>query len=215
MADDWRVTVSFSDAARAREAARALRGHQPGDDVRDRLGGSVAISADGPAVFLYAATEEAAREADRVVREILARHRLTAAGFALDRWHPDEEEWEDASVPLPASDQDRAAEHQRLIDYETGQSAAGQAAWAVRVELSSHRQAVELAGRLRAEGRPVIRRWKYLLLGAANEDEASALAATVAQQAPADAVIRTEGNPFVPFDIRQPGTGGVPNSRAG
>ena len=198
MVDDWRVTVTFSDAARAREVARVLRGHQPGDDVRDRLGGSVAVSADGPAVFLYAATEEAAREADRVVREILARHQLTAAGFALDRWHPDEEEWEDASVPLPASGDDRAAEHQRLMDYETRQSAdAGHARWEVRVELPSHRQAVELAGRLRAEGRPVIRRWRYLLLGAANEDEASALAAAIAQQAPADAVVRTEGNPFV------------------
>jgi hypothetical protein len=62
----------------------------------------------------------------------------------------------------------------------------------VRVELPSHRQAVELAGRLRAEGRPVIRRWKYLILGASNEDQASALAEAIAAGAPAQATVHTE-----------------------
>ena len=48
-----------------------------------------------------AATEdtarEADREADRVVREVLAKHQLTAE-VALDRWHPLEQDWVDASA---------------------------------------------------------------------------------------------------------------------
>jgi len=182
--------------------------HQAEGDAFRRLGDSVAVSADGRQLFLYAATEDAARAADRVVREVLAQHQLVAAGFALDRWHPEEQDWEDATVPMPDSDQERAVEHRRLMDYQTQQSvAAGQAAWEVRVELPSRRQAVELAQRLGAEGRPVIRRWKYLILGAANEDEASALAEAIAQQVPPDSSVRTQVNPLVHAGISQPGTG--------
>ena len=56
---------------------------------------------------------------------------------------------EDVSVPMPDTAEQRAAEHQRLVDAETEESlAAGQAGWEVRVELPSHRQAVELAQQL-------------------------------------------------------------------
>jgi hypothetical protein len=206
MADDWRVTVTFSDAAHARKAVQAIGEHRVVDEVCYRLGDSVAVSADGPHLFIYAATEDAARAADRVLREVLNQHQLAATGFTLDRWHPDEQDWEDAGVPMPVSDEQRVAERQRLMDYQAQRSAAaGQAGWQVRIELPSHRQAVELAGRLRAEGRPVIRRWKYLILGAASEDEASALAGDIAQHASVEASIRTQVNPSGPFGISRPG----------
>lgn len=208
MADDWRVTVSFSDAAHARKAVQAIREHHGGDDVRHGLGDSVAVSADGPHLFLYAATEDAAHAAGQVLSEVLIQHQLAATEFALDRWHPDEQDWEDAGVPMPVSDGQLAAERQRLMDYQSQQSAvAGRAGWQVRVELPSHRQAVELAGRLRAGGHPVIRRWRYLILGAANEDEATALAGVIAQHTPADVSICTQANPDGPFGIRYPGIG--------
>ena len=210
MADDWRVTIAFHHPADAREAVQAIRAHQIQDDAQSWFGDEVVVSADGPRLFLYAADHDAARAADRMVREVLAPDQLAAARFTLDRWHPDEQDWEDAGVPMPGSDQERAAEHERLMDYQTQQSAAaGQPGWQVRVELPSHRQAVELAGQLRAQGRPVIRRWKYLILGAANQDEASALAGAIAQQSPADASVRLQVNPSGPFRISQPGTGGA------
>jgi hypothetical protein len=140
------------------------------------------------------------------VREVLAQHQLSA-GFTLDRWHPLEEEWEDVSVPMPDTAEQRAAEHRRLIEAETQQSlAAGQAGWEVRVDLPSHRQAVALAERLQAEGRPVIRRWKYLVLGADNEDDASALAEAIGQEIPAKASVHTQAVPFVQFAASKPGT---------
>ena len=206
MADDWRVTVTFRDEADVQQAVQSVREHEMEDDVRSRLGRGVAMSVDGPAVFLYAGTEDMAREADRVVREVLGRHQLSAE-FRLDRWHPLEEDWEDASVPMPDTAEQRAAEHRRLIDAETQQSlAAGQAGWEVRVELPSHRQAVQLAERLQAEGRPVIRRWKYLVIGANNEDEANALAEAIGQEIPAKASVRTLAVSFIYFDRSKPGT---------
>jgi hypothetical protein len=204
--DDWRVTVTFRDEADVEQAVRSVREHEVEDDVRSRLGHRVAMSVDGPAVFLYAGTEDTAREADRVVREVLAQHQLSAE-FTLDRWHPLEEEWEDVSVPMPETAEQRAAEHRRLIDTETQQSlAAGQAGWELRVDLPSHHQAVQLAERLQAEGRPVIRRWKYLVVGVNNEDDASALAEAIGQEIPAKASVHIQTVPFIYFDDTKPET---------
>jgi hypothetical protein len=206
VADDWRVTVTFRDEADVQQAVRSVREHEVEDDVRSRLGHRVAMSVDGPAVFLYAGTEDTAREADRVVREVLARHQLSAE-FTLDRWHPLEEEWEDVSVPMPDTAEQRAAEHRRLVDAETQQSlAAGQAGWEVRVDLPSHHQAVELAERLQAEGRPVVRRWKYLVVGVNNEDDASALAEAIGQEISAKASVHIQAIPFIYFGDSKPAT---------
>src|SRR4029077_16836375 len=128
-----------------------------------------------------------------------------SAEFTLDRWHPLEEEWEDVSVPMPDTAEQRAAEHQHLVDYETEESlAAGQPGWEVRVELPSHRQAVELAERLQAEGRSVICRWKYLVVGVNNEDDASALAEAIGQEIPARASVHIQAVPFIYFGDSKP-----------
>jgi hypothetical protein len=198
--DDWRVTVTLHDEAHVGRALQSLREHEVEDDVRRRLGHRVAVSADGPRVLVYAGTEDAAREADQVVRQVMAQRGL-GADFALDRWHPVEEEWHDADVPMPQTDEQRQAEHQRLEADETRESlATGHARWEVRVELPSHHDAVALADRLQAEGRPVIRRWKFLVLGANDEDDARDLARVIKQEAPAAASVQTEeAGPLLPF----------------
>jgi hypothetical protein len=200
VANDWRVTVTLRDAAHAGRVLESMREHEVAGDARRQLGGRIAVSADGPRVFLYAGSETAAREADRVVREIAAQHGLPAE-FSLDRWHPIEEEWEGADVALPQTDEQRAAEHERLEADETRESLqTGHAEWEVRVELPSHHAAVELADRLKAEGHPVIRRWTLLVLGANDSDDAEVLAQAVRREAPADAKVETqEMGPLLPF----------------
>ncbi len=180
--DDWRVTVTLHDEAHVGRALQSLREHEVEDDVRRRLGHRVAVSADGPRVLLYAGTEDAAREADQVVRQVMAQRGL-GADFALDRWHPAEEEWQDADVPMPQTDEQRQAEHQRLEADETRESlATGHARWEVRVELPSHHD------------------WKFLVLGANDEDDARDLARVIKQEAPAAASVQTEeAGPLLPF----------------
>ena len=202
VADDWRVTVRLHDQGHVGQAVQSLREHEVEDDVRRRLGHKVAVSADDAYVFLYAGTEDAAREADRVVREVLAQRGL-AADFTLDRWHPLEEEWEDASVAMPQTEQQRREEHQRLEEEEARESIeAGRALWQVRIEMPSRQDAAELAERLRRVGRSVSRRWRYIAVSANNEDEAEELASKVIQDAP-DAVVHPEPvgalMPFMPF----------------
>lgn len=92
MADDWRVTVAFRDEADVQRAVQSVREHEVEGDALSGLAHRVVMSVDGPTVFLYAGTEGTAREADRVVREVLAQQQLSAE-FTLDRWHPLEEEW--------------------------------------------------------------------------------------------------------------------------
>ena len=49
--------------------------------------------------------------------------------------------------------------------------------------------AVALADKLRSEGRTVIRRWKFLVVGANNEDDARELAEQIRREAPPDATV--------------------------
>jgi hypothetical protein len=195
--DDWRVCVTFKDEAHVRRTAELLREHQVTDDARRRLGNRIVVSEDRGELFLYAGSENAAREAEHLVRDVLAQHQM-GADVKVSRWHPAEEEWEDAGAPLPETAEQRNAEHERLIAEETKDSlACGYCLWECRVDLPSHREAVELAAHLRAEGYQVTRRWKFLALGANNEDAASDLAKAVQRVAPVNAIIHTDEGVFV------------------
>jgi len=57
-----------------------------------------------------------------------------------------------------------------------------------------------------SQGRPVIRRWKYLVLSANNEDDASALVEAIGQEIPAMASVHTLAVPFIYFDDSKPAT---------
>jgi hypothetical protein len=185
--DDWRVTLSVSQPP-----AGPAPLSQVEEDIRGQVGRDIGVGAGEAQIFLYAGTETAAGEAERIARDVLARHGVTAES-AVHRWHPIEERWETPDVPMPQTAAERQAEHQRLVDAETAEAlATGQAQWEVRVELGSHRQAVALARKLEGEGRAIVRRWRFLLVGASNEDEARELAGQISQQVPADAAVNVE-----------------------
>ena len=102
-------------------------------------------------------------------------------------------QWESPDVAMPRAEAERQAEHQRLVDSETAESlAAGIGRWQARVEFPSHREAVALARKLEGEGLPVVRRWKFLIVRADNEDEVRELAGQIRREAPPDAVVRVE-----------------------
>ena len=199
--DVWRVTISVSHA-RAGQAQQSSSLRQVEEDIRGQVGRGIAVGAGEAQIFLYADTETAAGDAERIARDVLAGHGMTAESV-LHRWHPIEERWETPDVPMPETKAERQAERQRLVDAEAAESlATGVAQWDVRAELGSHRQAVALARTLESEGRTVMRRWKFLTVGANDEDEARELAGHIRQEAPPDAVVRVEqagvGWPFPP-----------------
>lgn len=191
MAEDWRVTVELAEGSGEGFGAR-LDEHELEDEARERLGRTVAVSSEGPHLFVYADTRDAAEAAQNVVQSLLDTEGATAT-IKLDRWHPLADEWRPADVPLPVTE---AEQEEELVDAEAQDAAdtaaSGYAEWEVRVDLPEHADAVALAKRLEREGVPVTRRWKHVLVGAATEDDANDLADRLRGEAPAGAQLTVE-----------------------
>jgi hypothetical protein len=191
VADDWRVAVDFDDEADGTDLVEWLQAARFEAAERGRFGDRVIVSRDGARVYLYADSDERAREALARVEERLAEGGR-AARLTLARWHPVAQEWKDAAVPLPQTEAEVDAEEDVRQAREAAESLErGYAAWEVRVELSSPEETARLAERLESEEIPVVRRHRYLLAGAANEDEADALANRLRGEVP-DARIEVE-----------------------
>jgi hypothetical protein len=203
MAEDFRILVEFEEERHGLHFGKALGERHFAKELREQLGDGVLVTRDGPHVFLYADTEEKAAAADKVVREVLAEHELNADVSPVSRWHPVEESWEDASVRLPESGEALEAEHERWEKQEAEETRSlGYAEWEVRVDLPSHAAAVEFAERLEAEGiTPITRRWKYVLIGTATDDEAKELAERLGGEVPSGATVTAEPSATVEWEI--------------
>jgi hypothetical protein len=189
MHDEFRVTVAVDDPRAFIDALETL---ERGDPVLGELD-RVAVTHDANNVFVYADSLEAAQHAATAARGAMAQKHL-AGEVGTWRWHPLEERWEDASTPLPQSESERVAEHQRLQQHEREESLqAGYPEWEVRVTLPSHHDAQALAERLRGEGLQVTQRWRHVLAGANDEDDAQALAERIRGEVPAGGEIVCEG----------------------
>jgi hypothetical protein len=192
MSDDWRVTVDFDDEGDGTQLVEWLAARRLEAEERERLGGRVVVSRDGPRVFLYTDEEQQARDAEGFIRAHLSSE-SRAANVSLERWHPVEQDWRDASVPLPETEDEIHAEHERQQAREASESfASGHAEWEVRVSLPSREATEALAGQLGAEGLPVVRRSTFLLVGAANRDDAEALAERLRAESPEGAKVEVE-----------------------
>jgi hypothetical protein len=182
--EDWRVEVDLDDEQHGYSLGERLRALELDDEARRRLGRRVIVTRDGSRLFLYTRTGEEADEAARVVRELVRAEQVTAE-TRTTRWHPDQEAWEDASVPLPSTEAERELERERREDRERQEVAAGgDYEWHVHVRAPDGGEADRLEQRLRDRGLPVERRWRYLTIGALTDDQANELAARVRDELP-------------------------------
>jgi hypothetical protein len=186
--DEYRVRVELAHPARLMEALSVAK-HAPEDS--EALG-RVAVTHEGEHVFLYTDSAERATLIAAAVQRVMDEHGIDGT-IALWRWHPIEERWEDVATPLPSTQAQIAAEHERRIETEDEESAhSAYAEFEVRVSLPSHHDAHALAERLEDEGIPCRRFWRHLLLGAADEDAANALATRVRGEAAAGSEVSVE-----------------------
>lgn len=182
MAEDWRITGTLDTKADAAGLLSRLHTHEADLPAR------VAVSRDGREVFVYADTRAAADAAQRELAAV-----APAVEWRPSRWHHEEERWEDADVPLPSTPEEHAREHARLEEEESEESReSGVAEWEIRVEFPSHHEAKAFAEREQADGRSVARRWRYVLVGLADEDDADALAEQLRSELPGDVVLHVE-----------------------
>lgn len=212
MSDDWRLRVTLAGSAEAEELAEQLAKGRLEHTLSSGSGERVIVSRDDNQVFLYSGTRD---QLDRAREAIETRGGTAQVQMELRRWHPVAEEWEDPDAPLPTGESDIAAEHAARIAEERQESQElsrelGAPAWEVRVQCHSHRDTVALAERLEGEGLRPLRRWRYLLVGASDEDAARVLADRLSGEVDAGCTVTVEGtgaivssetpgNPFAVF----------------
>ncbi len=207
MGDAWRVTATFDNPAPAKRAVRELSGHEVEAQARRRLDGRVAVAVTDLHLCLCAGTREGAVVAEEVIRAVLAAHRLRAR-VVTHFWDPSIDRWvntadsvpDDTGLALVPPKHRRGSTLEVAVDTRIA-DATGSATWAIRIKLASHHDAVSFARRLKAQGHPPVRRWKRLLVGSRNQDEAQALAASICAQAPPWAVISVFRTPYTAPDV--------------
>ncbi len=180
-ADEWRVEVVLDDDAHGCPQSERLRSHGLDDEARERLGGRVVVTRDGPRLYLYATSAAAAREAERVVSELLEADGLTA-DVGVTHWDDERDAW--------VAPDGEVVESNRADD--------GTADWFVLVEPEDSGSVEPLAERLRAEGLPVERRGRYLLIGSDDEQEVQAIADRVRAVAGPDADVQVRADTGIP-----------------
>jgi hypothetical protein len=194
MDDDWRLRINLREEGIAGALAERIEGTEVESELRHTFQDRVVVSRDGPEVFLYAGSREAAEAAENDIRELAAKHRWDGLQFELRRWHPDAESWEEPSDRLPESESEHEAEREQLIERERREAQErGYPEFEVRVDCPSHRDAVAFAEKLRAEGLQSVHRFRYVLVGALDEDAAKALAERITEEAPAGSEVKAEG----------------------
>jgi hypothetical protein len=197
MTDDWRIRIELPEEQHA-ETLLGRLGLDLGTDEAKRLveelrGRRLAVSRDENELFVYAPSPAEAEQARGIVEAELAEEGIEARTSAIERWLPEEERW--SGEPPTETWEEEAVER-------------GHAPWEVRVERESYAEARKLADELEREGYDVVRRFRYVIVGTASEEEARELAERLQGEAELGGeVVWEEGLPQGPFAIFR-GVGG-------
>lgn len=186
--DDYRIHVELPEEENTSGLLSRLGLGSWADELAQELEGRrLVVSQDDGELFVYASSAAEAEQARAIVESEAAAEGLAASIGPVEHWLHDEERWDDEPRE-PSPEEELLAE--------------GIAPWEVRVELDSHTDAAELADRLEGEGYGVVRRFRYLIVGAATKDEADALAERLhGEVEPSSAYVweNVPQNPFVVF----------------
>jgi hypothetical protein len=186
--DDYRIRVELPEEEHATGLLSRLGLGSRTDELAQELEGRrLVVSQDEDELFVYAASAAEAAQARAIVESEVAAEGAVATVGPVEHWLHDEERWDD-EPPEPT-------EEEELLEE-------GVAPWEVRVELESHHDAAELADRLEGEGYGVVRRFRYLVVGAATKEEADELAARLHGEVEFSSAYVWETvpqNPFVVF----------------
>ena len=190
MRDDWRIRIELPEEAQA-ESLLGRLGLDLGTDEAKRLaheleGRRLAVSRDGNELFVYASTPAEAERARGIVEAELADESVEANTSTVERWLHDEERW--TGEPPQET-------------WEEEELERGYAPWEVRVERDTHAEARELADELEREGYDVVRRWRFLIVGAGSEEEARELAQRVHGEVEPGGELVWEVTPQNPFAV--------------
>ena len=192
MSEEWRLEVELDEERHGFSLGERLRSHSLDDEARERLGGRAIVTRDGSRVFVYTGTEAEAREAERVLRELLEADELSADVW-ISRWHPEAETWKGADEPMPETESDRIAEYRgREAAALEKAERTGEMPFEVRLELPKLSDALSLVDELREDDHEVERRWRHVLVGAPTEERAAEIAEELRPRLPEGTEVEIE-----------------------
>lgn len=184
MNDDWRLQIDFRDDGPLDALQDRLDAEDLEHDLSEAFQDRVIVSNNGTTLFLYAGDREQAERA-RALVERLCEEDEEEVTIDFRRWHPIAEDWKPADEPMPDHPAEERAERQEAIERELKETEErGYPEFEVRIDLQSRDEAKRFAERLRREDLPVVRRWKFVLVGAIDEEHARELAERLRLEAP-------------------------------
>ena len=204
MNDEWRLQIDIEDDAHATALGEHLGARELEHDLSEVFEDRVIVSRDGTRLFLYAGSREQVEAVGALVDKAAAENNWKISS-RLRRWHPEAEDWENPDAPLPQSPESAEDEREaRIVAERSRAERTGEPEYEVRVDFPSHQDAVAFAKKLEDEGVPAVRRWKYVVVGATDEESARELAVRLAAEAPEGSEIKTEGSAQVAWSERPP-----------
>ncbi|MBV8478695.1 MAG: SPOR domain-containing protein [Actinobacteria bacterium] len=183
MADDWRIRIEVEDVhERLLERLGVELDDEARELARELKDRRLAVSRDGDEVFVYASSRAEAESARKVVESL----GVVGKTSKVEHWLEDEERWDDE--PKDETWEEEEVDH-------------GFAPWEVRVQVGSRDEARTLAEQLETEGYHPVRRFHYLIVGAASKQDAEALAKRLHGSVELGGEVVWEETPPNPFAI--------------
>jgi hypothetical protein len=144
------------------------------EEAADQTPEDVDIHRRGDQLLVYARSEWAIQEAEKLISRLLELRGLTNAS-TLTRWNPGAERWQDPRLPIEPADHDIGPDW----------AALGELGWEIRLRSQDAKEARRLAQELSGSGHPTITGLgNRMIVGVADETEASALASELRLRAP-------------------------------
>ena len=189
MNDDWRIRVELEEGNTERLLERlgldlSFEARQLAEDLEGRR---LVVSRDDDTLFVYAGSRAEAERARAVIEAELLELGTESRVGPIEHWLAGEDRWDDEPPQQFEAEQD-------VLEQ-------GLSPWEVRLETASAQEAEALARKLEAEGHRVVRRDRYVLVGANSEDEARELAKRLHGEAEASGELVYETLPQNPFVI--------------
>ena len=189
MNDDWRIRVDLEEGRAESTLERlgldlSFEARKLAEDLEGRR---LVVSRDDETLFVYAGSRAEAEQARDIIDAELRETGAEGRVGSIEHWLAEEDRWDDEAP------QEFKAEQEVLKE--------GLSPWEVRLEADTPEAAETLAAMLATDGYSVVRRYRYVLVGADSEEAARELAKKLHGEVEASGELVYETLPQNPFVI--------------
>ncbi len=194
MSESWRLNIDLREEGHARALIDRLEAAELEHDLASSFHDRVFLERHGAEVIAYAGDRSQASKVAELVQSLAEKH-----GWQIDthllEWDEVKVEWVEGSHAVPHDARHHAAHAKVIADERASSLAHGFPDWEVKVKCPSHHDVLALTKQLASEQIPNVHRWRYLVVGANDEDSGNALAERMRKEAPAGTVTIVQASP--------------------